>query len=65
MINIISNDERRRRIEELQRRREQINAYLIEDAEDSVAHGWSLPDHQDYFTELKEIKTELSLLGAE
>ena len=54
-MNIIkSSDKRRRRIKELQQRQAQINAYLLEDAEDSIVHGWALPDHRDYFAELKK-----------
>lgn len=58
-------DKRRRRIEELKRRRDQINAFLVEDAEDMISHGWALPDHREYFAELEKIETELRQLGAE
>ena len=64
-MNIIkSSDKRRRRIKELQQRQAQINAYLLEDAEDGIVHGWALPDHRDYFAELKKIENELRRLGA-
>ena len=67
MIGVSHNkhNKRRRRIEELQRRRSQLNAFLVEDAEDAIVHGWAMPDHREYFAELKAIENELRQLGAE
>jgi len=54
---------RQNKIAALQNRRDQIHAYLTEDAEDSLFHGWTPPDHRSYFVELEEIDRELRRLG--